>query len=72
MFRSAIAQYLNDYSDRDMEEAARYNLIFIGIPRTSAAAGTRHGQCNLSRRSHEIPPNSAGGSFFVNYNTEIF
>ncbi len=35
MFRSAIVQYLNDYSDRDMEEAARYNLIvkwFIGIP----------------------------------------
>ncbi len=35
MFRSAIVQYLNDYSDREMEEAARYNLIikwFIGIP----------------------------------------
>ncbi|MDO8727925.1 MAG: IS1182 family transposase [Candidatus Methanoperedens sp.] len=35
MFRSAIVQYLNDYSDRDMEEAARYNIIikwFIGIP----------------------------------------
>jgi len=35
MFRSAIVQYMNDYSDRDMEEAARYNLIikwFIGIP----------------------------------------
>jgi len=35
MFRSAIIQYLNDYSDRDMEEAARYNIIikwFIGIP----------------------------------------
>ncbi len=35
MFRSAIVQYLNDYSDRDMEQAARYNLIvkwFIGIP----------------------------------------
>jgi IS5 family transposase len=35
MFRSAIVQYLMDYSDRDMEEAARYNLIikwFIGIP----------------------------------------
>lgn len=35
MSRSAIVQYLNDYSDRDMEEAARYNLIvkwFIGIP----------------------------------------
>jgi IS5 family transposase len=35
MFRSAIVQYLNNYSDRDMEEAARYNLIvkwFIGIP----------------------------------------
>jgi len=35
MFRSAIVQYLNDYSDRDMEDAARYNIIikwFIGIP----------------------------------------
>lgn len=35
MFRSAIVQYMNNYSDRDMEEAARYNLIvkwFIGIP----------------------------------------
>ena len=35
MFRSAIVQYLNDYSDRDMEQAARYNLIvkwFLGIP----------------------------------------
>ena len=35
MFRSAIVQYMNDYSDRDMEEAARYNIIikwFIGIP----------------------------------------
>ena len=34
-FRSAIVQYMNNYSDRDMEEAARYNLIvkwFIGIP----------------------------------------
>jgi IS5 family transposase len=34
MFRSAIVQYLNNYSDRDMEQA-RYNLIvkwFIGIP----------------------------------------
>src|SRR3972149_1117478 len=35
MFRSAIVQYMNDYSDRDMEEAARYNIMikwFIGIP----------------------------------------
>src|SRR5659263_226349 len=35
MFRSAIVQYMNDYSDRDMEEAAGYNLIikwFLGIP----------------------------------------
>jgi transposase len=35
MFRSAIVQYLMDYSDREMEQAARYNLIvkwFIGIP----------------------------------------
>lgn len=35
MFRSAIVQYMNNYSDREMEEAARYNLIvkwFIGIP----------------------------------------
>ena len=35
MFRSAIVQYMNNYSDRDLEEAARYNLIvkwFIGIP----------------------------------------
>src|SRR5659263_668253 len=34
MFRSAIVQYMNDYSDRDTEEAARYNLIikwFLGI-----------------------------------------
>ncbi len=35
MFRSAIVQYLNNYSDRDMEQAARYHLVikwFIGIP----------------------------------------
>ncbi|NOR49194.1 MAG: IS1182 family transposase, partial [Methanosarcinaceae archaeon] len=35
MFRSAIVQFLMDYSDRQMEDAARYNLIikwFIGIP----------------------------------------
>lgn len=35
MFRSSIVQYLNNYSDRDMEQAARYNIIvkwFIGIP----------------------------------------
>jgi IS5 family transposase len=27
MFRSSIVQYLNNYSDRDMEQAARYNII---------------------------------------------
>ena len=35
MFRSAIVQFLMDYSDRQMEDASRYNLIikwFIGIP----------------------------------------
>ena len=35
MFRSAIVQYMNNYSDRDMEKSARYNLIvkwFIGTP----------------------------------------
>ena len=35
MFCSAIIQYLNDYSDRDMEDAARYHLAinwFIGLP----------------------------------------
>ncbi len=35
MFRSAIVQFLMNYSDRQMEDAARYNLIikwFIGIP----------------------------------------
>jgi transposase len=35
MFRSAIIQYLNDFSDRDMEDAARYHLAikwFIGLP----------------------------------------
>jgi len=35
MFRSAIVQYLMDYSDREMEQAARYHLVikwFIGIP----------------------------------------
>ncbi len=35
MFRSAIVQYLNNYSDREMEQVARYNIIvkwFIGIP----------------------------------------
>ena len=35
MFRSSVIQYLNDFSDRQMEEATRYNLIikwFIGIP----------------------------------------
>ena len=34
MFRSAIVQYLMDYSDREMEQAARYHLVikwFIGI-----------------------------------------
>ncbi|NOR85000.1 hypothetical protein GQ473_02690, partial [archaeon] len=25
MFRSAIVQYLNDYSDRQMEQSARYD-----------------------------------------------
>ena len=35
MFRSAIVQYLNDFSDRQMERAARYDIIikwFIGVP----------------------------------------
>jgi len=35
MFRSAIVQYLMNYSDREMEQAARYNIIikwFIRIP----------------------------------------
>lgn len=35
MFRSAIVQFLNDYSDRDMEDAARYHMVvkwFIGLP----------------------------------------
>ena len=35
MFRSAIVQYLMDYSDREMEQAARYHIVikwFIGIP----------------------------------------
>jgi IS5 family transposase len=35
MFRSSIVQYLLNFSDREMEQAARYNLIvkwFIGIP----------------------------------------
>jgi IS5 family transposase len=35
MFRSAIVQHLMDYSDREMEQAARYHLLikwFIGIP----------------------------------------
>ena len=27
MFRSAIVQYLNDYSDRQMEQSARYDII---------------------------------------------
>ena len=27
MFRSAIVQYLNDFSDRQMEHAARYDII---------------------------------------------
>ena len=27
MFRSAIVQYLMDYSDREMEQAARYHII---------------------------------------------
>ena len=34
MFRSAIVQYLNDFSDRQIKNAARYNLIikwFIGM-----------------------------------------
>src|SRR5659263_145784 len=40
MFRSAIIQYLNDYSDRDMEDAARYHLVikwFIGLPIESSS-----------------------------------
>src|SRR3970040_2697310 len=35
IFRSSIVQCLNNYSDREMEQAARYNIIikwFIGIP----------------------------------------
>jgi IS5 family transposase len=35
MFRSAIVQYLMDYSDREMEQAARYHIVikwFLGIP----------------------------------------
>jgi transposase, IS5 family len=35
MFRSAIVQYLINYSDREMEQAARYHLIkkwFLRIP----------------------------------------
>ena len=34
MFRSAIVQYLNDYSDRQMEQSARYDIMtkwFIGL-----------------------------------------
>lgn len=34
MFRSAIVQYLNDYSDRQMEQASKYDIItkwFIGL-----------------------------------------
>ena len=34
MFRSAIVQYLYDYSDRQMEQASRYDIItkwFIGF-----------------------------------------
>ena len=34
MFRSSIVQYLNDYSDREMEHAARYDIVvkwFIGL-----------------------------------------
>ena len=34
MFRSAVVQYFYDYSDREMEEAARYNIMvkwFIGL-----------------------------------------
>jgi len=47
-------------------------LILIVIPRSSAATGTRHSNCNLSRtRSHEIPRSSAAiGSFIlkISYN----
>ena len=35
MFRSSIVQYLNDFSDRQMEHSARFDIItkwFIGIP----------------------------------------
>ena len=35
MFRSAIVQYLMDYSDREMEQAARYHIVikwFLKIP----------------------------------------
>jgi len=35
MFRAAIVQFEYDFSDREMEEAARYNIIikwFIGLP----------------------------------------
>lgn len=40
MFRAAIVQYEYDYSERDMEEAARYNLVikwFIGLPIESSS-----------------------------------
>src|SRR5680860_625261 len=29
MFRSAVVQYFYDYSDREMEEAARYNIMAV-------------------------------------------
>ena len=35
MFRSAIVQRLNDFSDRQIEHAGRYDIIvkwFIGVP----------------------------------------
>jgi IS5 family transposase len=35
MFRSAIVQYMMNYSDREMEQAARYHIVikwFLGIP----------------------------------------
>jgi hypothetical protein len=38
-------------------------LILIVILRSSVAVGTSYGQCNLSSLRHEIPHNSAVGSF---------
>src|SRR5450759_950708 len=65
----------NRYCEYNICSLLDYLAIFIliVIPRSSAATGTRHSNCNLSQtRSHEIPRSSAAiGSFIHVENNTI-